>query len=92
MNVRLRSALPLFVCGALALSAPAAYAAPINYGDFGPDFPPGVTIYVDVQESSGTDPDLPDEFGAPYIYGDILDFDPTIVAWSGDGAADVTDG
>lgn len=30
---------------ALAVLTPAAHASAINYGDFGPDFPPGATTY-----------------------------------------------
>ncbi|MCO6045264.1 PEP-CTERM sorting domain-containing protein [Aeoliella sp. ICT_H6.2] len=79
-------------CSAVSLCT-ASLAGTINYGDFGPDFPPGVTIYTDVQESSGTDPDEPGLYGAPTLTGDTLDFDPAgFVASSTSGATDITDG
>ncbi|MBN1490510.1 MAG: PEP-CTERM sorting domain-containing protein [Phycisphaerae bacterium] len=66
-------------------------AAPIFYGDFGPDFPPGAVIYHDVTESSGTDPTP--LYGPPTITGDVLDFDPMgFVASATDGVSDITDG
>ena len=52
----------------LTLWAAAAAAAPINYGDFGPD-PPGVTMYNQVTESSATDPIPPGRYGEPTING-----------------------
>jgi hypothetical protein len=66
-----------------------AAAATINYGTFGP-VPPGIT-FVDVTESSGTDP-VP-LFGPPDPYSVGMDFDPTtFVSTSNGGAQDVTDG
>lgn len=76
---------------ALTVLAPTAHAAAINYGDFGPDFPPGATMYLDVTESSGTD--ATPLFYAPTITEDVLDFDPKgFVASGGSGASDLTDG
>jgi hypothetical protein len=67
----------------------ACRAGMISYGDFGP-VPPGV-MFVDVIESSGTDP-VP-LFGIPDPFSVGLDFDPTsFVATANGGAADVTDG
>jgi hypothetical protein len=79
-------------CAAFVLgAAPRALACSIQYGDFGPDFPPGVTIYQDVRESSGTDA-VP-LHGAPSLSGDSLDFDPMgFVASSTGGDGDITDG
>lgn len=75
-----------------ALAAAPSFAASIQYGDFGPAFPPGVTIYADVTESSGTDPVPPPILGSPTLTGDVLDFDPTgAVASATDGASDITD-
>ncbi len=70
---------------AIALVAPAQ--AVINYGDFS-----GATIdYLDVTESSVTDP-VP-LYNAPTILGDFLDFNPTGFGSSSSGvASDVTDG
>jgi hypothetical protein len=76
---------------ALALRAPAALAVPINHGDFGPD-PPGVTMYLDVTESSATDPIPPARYGVPTLNNDVLDFNPTEFAAVATGAgADITD-
>lgn len=69
-----------------------ANAGSIFYGDFS-DIPPGTVMYLDVTESSGTDPVPPAMYGAPTISGDLLDFDPTgFVASSMGGPLDVTDG
>jgi hypothetical protein len=66
-----------------------ASAASISYGNFGP-VPPGVT-FLNVQESSGTDP-VP-LYGPPVAFATGLDFDPTSFGASGaGGAADLTDG
>jgi hypothetical protein len=71
--------------------AEATQAAPINYGDFGPDFPPSGVAYKQVTESSGTD-DSP-LYGPPTLSGVDLDFDPMgFVATGSDGESDVTDG
>ncbi len=64
-------------------------AATISYGDFGP-VPPGV-MFLDVEESSGTDP-VP-IYGPPTPFSIGLDFNPTnFVATSVGGGADLTDG
>lgn len=66
-------------------------AAPINYGNFGPD-PPGVTMYLDVTESSSTDPIPPGRFGPPDLNGNVLDFDPNeFAAFAAGGGLDITD-
>ena len=66
-------------------------ATSINYGDFGPDFPPAGTMYHNVIESSGTDA-VP-LFGAPTITLDTLDFNPLgFVASAVDSNSDLTDG
>jgi hypothetical protein len=98
ISQRRQSGARRLVCGLIAtllalfaLAAPASLAAPINYGDFGPDYPPGVLIYKNVSESSGTDA-VP-LFGAPTIMGDSLDFDPAGYVASAAGAgADITNG
>lgn len=85
-----------FKAGALALGlavlgliSSAVHAATINYGDFGP-VPPGVS-FLDVEESSGTDP-VP-LYGPPVPFSVGLDFNPTnYVASSVNGGADLTDG
>jgi hypothetical protein len=80
------SALALCVTlfGALA---PAANAASISYGTFA--VPPA--MFIDVTESSGTDPVPLYGPPTPFAYG--LDFDPTsFVATATGGGADVTDG
>ena len=67
-------------------------AGSINYGDFS-DIPPGSVMYLDVTESSGTDPVPPPLFGAPSITGNLLDFDPPgFVSTTTGGPLDVTDG
>ena len=76
----------------VALGAASSLAAPINHGDFGPDFPPGVLMYLDVTESSGTDPLPPARFGTPTLTGNTLDFDPMeFVASATGGSLDITD-
>jgi len=66
-------------------------AATISYGDFNIN-PPGI-MFIDVRESSGTDP-LP-LFGPPDPFPIGLDFDPTFVStpnYAGGANLDVTDG
>lgn len=93
MTSQLRQAFAWTVCAALAVGGSSAFAATINYGDFGPDFPPGVTEYQDVRESSGTD--TPPLYNAPSLSGNTLDFDPgpfVASATDGDSDSDITDG
>jgi len=68
----------------------AVNAASINYGNIGP-VPPGVS-FLQVTESSGTDP-VP-LFGPPQPFSVGLDFDPLAftATSSGPGAPDITDG
>ena len=74
---------------ALAAAAVPASAATISYGDFGP-VPPGLS-FLDVTESSGTDP-VP-LYGAPEVFATGLDFDPIgFLATGSAGSQDVTDG
>lgn len=55
-----------------------AFAAFLNYGDFGPAPAPAYTMYLDVRESSGTDPVPPDSrYNAPTLLGDNLKFTPS---------------
>ena len=73
--------------GAL-ISVPSANATPINYGDFS-----GTTVmYLDVTESSATDPTQ--LYGAPYVTGNSLNFDPvSFNSFStGGSVVDITDG
>jgi hypothetical protein len=73
----------------LALVAATSQAATISYGNFGP-VAPGVT-FIDVEESSGTDP-VP-IYGPPAPFSIGLDFNPTsFTASSIGGGADLTDG
>jgi hypothetical protein len=82
------SAAALAVTLAVAFS-PAAQAASISYGNFGP-VAPGVS-FLNVTESSGTDA-VP-LYGAPSPFATGLDFDPTsFVAVATNGSADITDG
>ena len=75
-------------CAFLASGMPAAYAAPINYGDFmGTDF-----TYEDVTEDSNSG-DTPPLYGPPTVSGNSLDFTPVgFSAFAANGAADITDG
>jgi hypothetical protein len=67
-----------------------AQAASINYGNFGP-VPPSGVMFLQVTESSGTDP-VP-LYGPPAPFDLGLDFDPIgFVASSSGGGADITDG
>jgi hypothetical protein len=73
------------------LASSSVLAASINYGNFGP-VPPGVS-YLQVTESSGSDPvplyGPPD----PLLPGQALDFEPkNFVATTQNGGADITDG
>jgi hypothetical protein len=80
----------LALCAALlgAFSS-IADAASISYGNFGPV--PPATTFLNVTESSGTDP-VP-LYGPPAPFTTGLDFDPAnFVATSAGGGADVTDG
>jgi len=82
-----------FVPFAFALALILAFAgsvraASIFYGNF--PVPPSGISFLDVTESSGTDP-VP-LFGPPHTFQVGLDFNPTFVAASTNGAADITDG
>jgi hypothetical protein len=79
-------ALSLALVGAFSA---ATQAASINYGNFGP-VPPGIS-FLQVTESSGTDP-VP-LYGPPSPYAVGMDFDPIgFVATTAGGGADITDG
>lgn len=74
----------------VALFTQLATAATINYGNFGP-VPPGVS-FLQVEESSGTDP-VP-LYGPPTPFATGLDFNPSAAytASTSGGGADFTDG
>jgi hypothetical protein len=75
---------------ALCTTSP-VLAASINYGNFGPALPTGITKYLAVTESSGTDP-VP-MFGPPTLTANKLDFDPMgFVSSASGGSMDITDG
>lgn len=80
---------PLVLAFCFALSAPAAIAAPINYGDFS-----GTSVmYLDVTESTNSADDSEPQFGAPTIGADVLAFSPSVFAASArSGSVDLTDG
>ncbi len=66
--------------------------AAIMYGDFS-DIPPGAVMYLDVEESSFSEPVPPPLYGRPTIVANLLDFDPSAFGASSlDGAAKRTDG
>jgi len=93
MNILVRRAFAWSACASFALHVSLSFSASIHYGDFGPDYPPGVTMYLDVEESSGTDPVPPARYGAPALSGDVLHFKPTqFVASATGGQSDITDG
>lgn len=71
----------------LAMTAGAAVAAPISYGNFsGSD-----VDYLNVTENSLTD--VPPLFGMPTVSGNTLNFTPTnFVASTSGGGVDITDG
>lgn len=78
------------VCACVAFGAVANSHAAVNYGDFD-DTPPGTVMYLDVTESSGTDP-VP-LYNAPSVFGNLLDFDPTSFAGDAtDGNSELVDG
>ncbi|QDS97780.1 PEP-CTERM sorting domain-containing protein [Adhaeretor mobilis] len=70
---------------ALVGSATSAEAA-ILHGDFS-DVPPGGVMYLDVTESSFSNPVPPVLYGAPTVTGNLLDFDPTAFGVSSSGGA-----
>jgi hypothetical protein len=73
---------------AIGLFSAAAQAASINYGNFGPV---GGASFLQVTESSGTDP-VP-LYGPPSPFAVGLDFNPVAFASSSSGGgADITDG
>ena len=72
--------------------ANSSFAGLIVHGDFS-DIPPGDVMYLDVIESSGTDPVPPPLYGIPTITGNLLDFNPPgFVSTATGGPLDVTDG
>lgn len=74
----------VFVALLLFLISPVVLNAAIIYGDF-----TGTTVmYLDVTESNATDEQ---KFGAPEIFGDQLDFNPTNFRAQSDGAAVIND-
>lgn len=85
-----KAALAAGVAASLVMAGDSA--ALINYGDYS-DIPPGTVMYLDVTESSSTDPVPPPLYGTPSINGNLLDFDPLAFgANSSNGASDITDG
>jgi hypothetical protein len=71
------------------LSAPAAFAVPINYGNY-----VGINVsYLQVTEQTLSAGDADGLFGAPTVVGDQIDFDPVGFAAnaSGAGGNDITD-
>lgn len=78
----------------LAAQAATTTEAAIVYGDYS-DVPPGAVIYTDVTESSSSDPVPPPLYGAPSIFTNTLDFDPTGFGATSVGpipGADITEG
>ena len=76
----------LLVWGVLAVHS---NATSINYGDFSGSS----VMYLDVTEAANSPGDAPPLFGAPAIFGDTLDFNPTgFSAGASDGSTDLTDG
>lgn len=83
-----------FVTTTAALLVASQAGAAIVYGDFS-DVPPGSVMYLDVTESSSSDPVPPAQYGAPDITGNALDFDPDGFGATASGStpgADLTDG
>ncbi len=80
----------LFLFSATVLTQTATAA--ILHGDFS-DIPPGAIMYLDVEESSFSEPVPPPLYGRPTIAANLLDFDPSeFGASSLDGAAKRSDG
>lgn len=76
-RLTLRQAFALAAVACCTLSSN-TFAAFLNYGDFGPDPAPAYTMYLDVRESSGTDPVPPESrYNAPNLVGDSLLFTPS---------------
>jgi hypothetical protein len=85
-----RQALAAFTVLGVVAATSAAFAAPINYGNFS-----GNTVdFIAVTEDTNSAGDVPPLFGQPSVSGDSIDFDPVGFNASASGAAgiDVTDG
>ena len=83
-------AIAILLTASLGLASTARAA--IIYGDFS-DVPPGGVMYLDVEESSFSDPVPPPLYGAPTIAGNLLDFSPSgFGVSSADGVSDLIDG
>ena len=74
----------------LLVAAPAAWSASINYGDIDDIANGGTLKYLQVTESSGTDP-VP-LYGPPSVTANLMDFDPSSFVATSSGGIDVTDG
>lgn len=73
------------IVSGLMLGFATCASADINYGDFaGTDF-----VFQNVTESSGTDPEP--LYNAPGVFGNTLDFDPTMNSAADGFDADITD-
>lgn len=82
----------LAILGLATFSCTGTANAAIMYGDFS-DIPPGAVMYLDVEESSFTNPGPPGLYGAPTITGNLLDFDPAAFGTSSaDGVSGIIDG
>jgi len=92
-SLRLRAARAKALCFAalfMLVAAPAAWSASIPYGDMDDVSGGGTVFYIDILESSGTDP-VP-LYDTPDVTLNNLDFDPTSFVATSSGGVDVTDG
>ncbi len=81
-----------WLCAVWLATGSSSVLAAIMYGDFS-DIPPGIVMYTDVTESSGTDPVPPPRFGPPDVRDNTLDFRTMqFAALSEDDGADLFDG
>ncbi|QDU58599.1 PEP-CTERM sorting domain-containing protein [Aeoliella mucimassa] len=95
MSFNIRRAFAWLLMSCVSAAASTSYAAfVVDYGDFGPDPAPAITMYKDVTESSFST-STPPLYDAPELNGDELDFDPKtfgVKAQTSTGLSDSLDG
>ena len=77
IDSRCQSFIFLFVLSVGTLTLAGIASAAINYGDFS-DVPPGAVMYLDVTETANSPDDDEPLFDRPSIFGNVLEFDPTV--------------
>ncbi len=92
LSPAISAAIPIFLFLLSTMAFAQTITAAILHGDFS-DIPPGAVMYLDVEETSFSEPIPPPLYGAPTIAANTLDFDPRKFSTSSlDGGASQTDG